>query len=158
MRQENPAAMLSHRIDGKQASVRDSLQKNDWFFPLDDACRRELSTVIEELRANPLPLLLLTPEMFVTGGDMFRLAACRALAARVRHALKEGVSFAVLDEVFSRPELIAEHDMQPGQIQYVNNREIGHCRTAFTDHEQPERRRYLVRMWLRDEGHRGYRG
>ena len=48
--------------------------------------------------------------------------------------------------------------MQPGQLQYVNNREIGHSRTAFTDHDQPDRRRCLVRMWLRDEGQRGYRG
>ena len=48
--------------------------------------------------------------------------------------------------------------MQPGQIQYVNNREIGHSRTAFTDHAEPEFRRYLVRLWMRDAGHRGYRG
>jgi len=40
----------------------------------------------------------------------------------------------------------------------VNNREIGHSRTAFTDHVEPELRRYLVRQWLRDAGHRGYRG
>jgi alpha-ketoglutarate-dependent taurine dioxygenase len=65
---------------------------------------------------------------------------------------------AALDEIFSRAELIAEYHMQPGQIQYVNNREIGHSRTAFTDHAEPELRRYLVRLWLRDAGHRSYRG
>lgn len=328
MQQENPAAMLTHRIDGKQAWVKASLRQSDWFYTLDGTCRRELAAVVEDLRANPLPLLLLTP-------DMFELAACRALAARVRSALKEGVSFAVvdkipldgitpdeakalywlfssmiarpvaqkldgtmiydvhdtgmqalpgsgvrpdktnvdltfhndnaynqtmpeivglfclrqaqagglsraisfqtahnclladypdllprfyqpfpfdrqkehfpgenpifsapmfeydgrlrarlapyqvknafamrgepvdaqtaaataaLDEIFSRAGLIAEHYMQPGQIQYVNNREIGHSRTAFTDHAEPELRRYLVRLWLRDAGHRGYRG
>ena len=328
MRQENPAAMLTHRIDGKQAWVNANLQEHDWLYTLDDECRRELSLVIEDLRANPLPLLLLTP-------DMFELAACRALATRVRGALKEGVSFAVvnrmpldgimleeakalywlfsmmiarpvaqkldgtmvydvhdtgmqalpgsgvrpdktnvdltfhndnaynktmpeivglfclrqaqagglsraisfqtahncllsdypdllprfyqpfrfdrqkehfpgedpifsapmfeydgrlrarlapyqvkngytmmgevidastaaaiaaLDEIFARDELIAEHYLQPGQIQYVNNREIGHSRTAFIDHAAPEMRRYLVRLWLRDAGHRGYRG
>lgn len=65
---------------------------------------------------------------------------------------------AALDEIFARPELIAEHPMEPGQIQYVNNREIGHSRTAFVDHAAPELRRYLVRLWLRDSGHRSYHG
>jgi alpha-ketoglutarate-dependent taurine dioxygenase len=67
-------------------------------------------------------------------------------------------AIAALDEIFTRDELIAEHYLQPGQIQYVNNREIGHSRTAFIDHAAPEMRRYLVRLWLRDAGHRGYRG
>ena len=65
---------------------------------------------------------------------------------------------AALDEIFIRPELIAEHYMQPGQIQYVNNRAIGHSRTGFVDHAEPGLRRYLVRLWLRDAGHRSYRG
>ena len=90
MRQENPAAMLTQRIEGKQAWVRDTLRESDWFFTLDDACRHELAAVIDDVRANSLPLLLFTP-------DMFEFAACRALAARVRSALKDGVSFAVVD-------------------------------------------------------------
>ena len=320
--------MLTHRIDGGQAWVRDSLRERDWLFPIDDTCLAEMRQVVDDLRANPLPLLLLTP-------DMFELAACRELAARVRAAVTSGVSFAVvdrlplaemtaeeaktlywlfssliarpvaqkldgtmvydvhdtgmqalpgsgirpdktnvdltfhndnaynrtmpevvglmclrqaksgglsrmisfqtahnlllddypdllprfyqpfpfdrqkehfsgetpifsapmfeygdrlrarlapyqikngyamlgqaidantaaaiaaLDEVFAREDLVAEHYMQPGQIQYVNNREIGHSRTGFVDHEAPDQRRYLVRLWLRNSGRRGYRG
>ena len=74
MQQENPAAMLTHRIDGRQAWVKASLQERDWLFRLDDACVRELTSAVEDMRAHPLPLLLLTP-------DMFELAACRALAS-----------------------------------------------------------------------------
>ena len=84
MQREQQAAMLTRRIDGIQAWDRASLQKRDWLFAFDDACQRELNTVIGDLRANPLPLLLLTPAMFA-------FAACRALATRVRTALKEGV-------------------------------------------------------------------
>ena len=186
-----------------------------------------------------MPLLLLTP-------DLFELAACRVLATRMRNALTEGVSFAVVDRIplegitleeakalywlFSgmiarpvaqkldgtmvydvhdtgkralpgsgvrpdktnvdltfhndnaynqtMPEIVGlfclrqaqagglsraisfqtEHYMQPGQIQYVNNRAIGHSRTAFVDHADPGLRRYLVRLWLRDAAHRGYCG
>jgi alpha-ketoglutarate-dependent taurine dioxygenase len=60
--------------------------------------------------------------------------------------------------VFSRPDLRAELDFQPGQIQFVNNRLTGHARTEFEDHPEPERRRHLVRLWLREAGRRGYRG
>jgi hypothetical protein len=60
--------------------------------------------------------------------------------------------------VFSRPDLRAELDFLPGQIQYVNNRLTGHARTEFEDHPEPERKRHLVRLWLRESGRRGYRG
>jgi len=41
--------------------------------------------------------------------------------------------------VFDRPELRVELDFRPGQIQIVNNRSTGHARTAFEDHEEPDR-------------------
>jgi len=48
--------------------------------------------------------------------------------------------------------------LEPGQVQYVNNRACCHRRTAFVDHEDPARRRHLVRMFLRDEAGPGYDG
>ena len=60
--------------------------------------------------------------------------------------------------VFDRPELRVELDFRPGQIQIVNNRSTGHARTAFEDHEEPERRHRLIRLWLRGRGRQGYRG
>jgi alpha-ketoglutarate-dependent taurine dioxygenase len=60
--------------------------------------------------------------------------------------------------VFERPELRVELDFQPGQIQFVNNRATGHARTNFVDDEALERRRQLIRLWLRDRGRRVYRG
>ena len=62
MRQENPAAMLTQRIEGQQVWVRDTLQKSDWFFTLDDACRHELAAVIDDVRANSLLLLFFPPD------------------------------------------------------------------------------------------------
>jgi alpha-ketoglutarate-dependent taurine dioxygenase len=67
-------------------------------------------------------------------------------------------ALAAVQAVFDRPELRVELDFAPGQIQYVNNRSTGHARTEFIDHAEPERRRHLVRLWLRDSGRRGYRG
>lgn len=67
-------------------------------------------------------------------------------------------ALAAVQSVFDQPELRVELDFAPGQIQYVNNRATGHARTEFVDHAEPERRRHLVRLWLRDSGGRFYRG
>jgi alpha-ketoglutarate-dependent taurine dioxygenase len=63
-----------------------------------------------------------------------------------------------VQSVFDQPELHVELKFEAGQIQYVNNRATGHARTEFVDHPEPEKKRHLVRLWLRDHGKRGYRG
>jgi alpha-ketoglutarate-dependent taurine dioxygenase len=63
-----------------------------------------------------------------------------------------------VESVFDQPELRIDLDFQPGQIQFVNNRATGHARTNFIDWPEPERKRFLVRLWLRECGSRGYRG
>ena len=37
-------------------------------------------------------------------------------------------------------------------MQFVNNRFVLHSRTAFEDHAEPDRRRHLVRLWLKYGG------
>jgi len=63
-----------------------------------------------------------------------------------------------LDEVMESPGLGKTFDFTPGQIQIVNNRRLGHRRTAFTDSPDPAQKRHLLRIWLRDEGRRSYMG
>jgi alpha-ketoglutarate-dependent taurine dioxygenase len=55
----------------------------------------------------------------------------------------------VLDSVLARPELRAEFALEPGDMFFINNRWMLHNRTAFEDHPESERRRHLVRLWLR---------
>jgi alpha-ketoglutarate-dependent taurine dioxygenase len=57
----------------------------------------------------------------------------------------------VLDGVLGEPGLRVELALKPGDMFFVNNRCILHNRTAFTDHPEPQRRRHLVRLWLRQE-------
>jgi Taurine catabolism dioxygenase TauD, TfdA family len=68
----------------------------------------------------------------------------RPLTADQRRALD------VLDACLQRPELRVEFDLKPGDMYFINNRWILHNRTAFVDHAEPERRRHLVRLWLRN--------
>ncbi len=63
-----------------------------------------------------------------------------------------------IESALAEPDLCASFRMDPGQIQFLNNLAVGHSRSAFLDHEEPDRRRHIVRIWMRDHGHRGYRG
>jgi Taurine catabolism dioxygenase TauD, TfdA family len=53
-----------------------------------------------------------------------------------------------LDAVLAKPELRVEFELRPGEVYFLNNRWILHNRTAFLDHEDPEQRRHLIRLWL----------
>jgi len=63
-----------------------------------------------------------------------------------------------IDEVCSAEDLWFEATLQRGQIQYLNNHEIGHYRSAFEDHDDPERKRLLFRLWHREDGDSSYDG
>jgi hypothetical protein len=54
-----------------------------------------------------------------------------------------------LDEELRRPELRVDFELRPGDMYFLNNRWLLHNRTAFEDYHEPERRRHLVRLWLR---------
>jgi alpha-ketoglutarate-dependent taurine dioxygenase len=54
-----------------------------------------------------------------------------------------------LDEAANDPTLRVEFALKPGDLFFINNRWILHNRTSFEDHPEPERRRHLVRLWLR---------
>ena len=67
-------------------------------------------------------------------------------------------AIAAMLDAFEDESLSADFDLEPGQMQFVDNRALGHSRTAFEDFPEPERRRHLVRLWLRDRGRRAYPG
>jgi alpha-ketoglutarate-dependent taurine dioxygenase len=52
------------------------------------------------------------------------------------------------------------HDfwLERGQVQILNNRWIVHGRTPYVDFSEPEKRRHLVRLWLRAGDRRQFRG
>ncbi len=62
--------------------------------------------------------------------------------------------FSIVDD----PSMYIEFYFEPGQIQFINNRILGHKRTAFTDWSTAERKRHLLRVWLRDRGRHFYNG
>ncbi len=63
-----------------------------------------------------------------------------------------------LESVAADPELWIEQDLQRGQIQYLNNRDVMHYRSTFADEGEPARKRHMVRTWHRDWGAPDYEG
>lgn len=63
-----------------------------------------------------------------------------------------------LEAIMREPQFAREFFFEPGQIQIVDNARLGHRRTHFIDHPEFDRKRHLVRLWLRDRGRRFYNG
>ncbi len=58
----------------------------------------------------------------------------------------------LIDEIALDPEYHLEFRLAPGELAYLKNSAALHMRTAYEDHEDPARKRHLVRMWLTAHG------
>lgn len=57
------------------------------------------------------------------------------------------------DEISYEPGLALDMDFQPGDVQWLLNYAALHSRTEYVDWPEPERKRHLLRLWLkRDVG------
>jgi len=71
---------------------------------------------------------------------------------------KGAAAIAAMFDIVEEDGLSVDFDLEPGQMQFVDNRALGHSRTAFVDYPEPESKRHLVRLWMRDHGRRAYPG
>jgi hypothetical protein len=61
-------------------------------------------------------------------------------------------ALAALREVVDAPEHWVEFRIEQGHLQYLNNRQVAHSRTAFRDSPEPGSIRHMLRLWNREEG------
>jgi len=59
----------------------------------------------------------------------------------------------LVDTLCASDEFRLDMDFMPGDIQFLNNRVVLHSRTDFVDHAEPEKKRLLLRLWLRTPGY-----
>jgi alpha-ketoglutarate-dependent taurine dioxygenase len=110
-------------------------------------------------------------DVMTTHHPMFEWQDGRLVARLSRFQVKNGHALAgvaiddegiaaldAFEAILNAPGLAARFHFQPGQMQLIDNRALGHKRTAFRDWPEPERKRLLVRLWLRDTGSRAYNG
>ncbi len=55
----------------------------------------------------------------------------------------------LFDAISQEPGLAIDMDFQPGDVQWLLNYAALHSRTSFEDHPERERRRHLLRLWLK---------
>ncbi len=65
-----------------------------------------------------------------------------------RLSAQQKVLFDAIDALCNDPELYLDMALEPGDMQFICNYTTLHSRTAYEDHPEPERRRYLLRLWL----------
>lgn len=57
----------------------------------------------------------------------------------------------MFDRLADSAELCFEMQFEPGDMQLLNNHVIVHSRTDFEDFEEEDRKRHLLRLWLRND-------
>lgn len=81
--------------------------------------------------------------------------SCRYLRSHIEAAARElgepltALERAALDCLEKLTlDLAVRFTMEPGEIYFINNYTVLHARTGFTDYEEEDRRRHLLRLWL----------
>lgn len=110
-------------------------------------------------------------DVMTTHHPMFEREDGRLIARLSHFQVKNGYRLAGVDldprgaaaleafeAILNAPDMAARFQFQPGQMQLIDNRALGHRRTGFRDWPEAERKRLLVRLWLRDRGSRAYNG
>jgi Taurine catabolism dioxygenase TauD, TfdA family len=88
-------------------------------------------------------------------GDYFRSAHDYVRAPRFEPA--ERAVLDAYDEIANRPELYLDMELARGDVQLLSNHTILHARTAYEDHDDPARKRHLLRLWVSLDAPRGLR-
>jgi hypothetical protein len=73
-------------------------------------------------------------------------AGMAAVGAPIDEFDREVLDF--FEATSKRPDIMLGFTLEPGQMYFLNNYTILHARTQFEDHEEEDRRRHLLRLWL----------
>ncbi|GHT83795.1 hypothetical protein AGMMS49543_12280 [Betaproteobacteria bacterium] len=55
----------------------------------------------------------------------------------------------LIDSIIGNQDVHLDMMLEPGDMQFANNYAVFHSRTGFEDYDEPERRRKLLRLWLK---------
>ena len=110
--------------------------------------RREAALTERGVSDRPIPVF----------GARDGVVSCRYIRNQINAgAVKRGVPLTLLeqaaldclDELTRRPDLRLDMDLQPGDIQFINNYTTLHSRTGFVDGPEPHQKRHMLRLWLK---------
>ena len=85
------------------------------------------------------------PRMFYIGWYI-RDAQRHSQVPRLTDPQREALD--LIESIANSPAFHIEMHFEPGDVQLLANAKILHCREAYEDHEDPDLRRHLLRLWL----------
>lgn len=95
------------------------------------------------------PILGDHPEYFAFRANRKNVTAAQRdfpEAPRLTQAQEQALD--LLDRLLPDPRFCFSMQLEPGDLQLLNNYVVLHSRTDFEDHAEPERKRHLLRLWL----------
>lgn len=109
---------------------------------------------------NPPGVAPVTPHrvpVFSWSGDV--LSSCFNTSYIEHGAARRGVALTglerraidVVNALAEREDLRLDYMCEPGDIQLINDHTTIHSRTEFIDHDDPDARRLMLRLWIRCE-------
>jgi hypothetical protein len=110
--------------------------------------RREAALTERGVSERPIPVF----------GARDGVVSCRYIRNQINAgAVKRGVPLTrleqaaldYLDECTRRADLRLDMDLEPGDIQLINNYTTLHSRTGFVDGPAPNQKRHMLRLWLK---------
>lgn len=110
--------------------------------------RREAALTERGVSERPIPVF----------GSRDGVVSCRYIRNQINAgAVKRGVPLTTfekaaldfLDGETRRADLRLDMDLEPGDIQFINNYTILHSRTEFLDGAEPRQKRHMLRLWLK---------
>jgi TfdA family taurine catabolism dioxygenase TauD len=110
--------------------------------------RREAALTERGVSEKPIPVF----------GARDGVVSCRYIRNQINAgAVKRGVPLTALeqaaldylDDCTRRADLRLDMDLEPGDIQFINNYTTLHSRTGFVDGPAPHQKRHMLRLWLK---------
>lgn len=97
-----------------------------------------------------------TPWRVPVFGEIDGRFAAFLLPIAIRNAEREGAGLSpaerealdVLGRMAARDDLAFGMDLEPGDMQFLNNRLVLHGRADYRDAPEPDRKRHMLRLWL----------
>ena len=113
--------------------------------------------------ADGEPIVTFAP-FFSWSGDRLRCRANTSLIKKGYSLIKQKIDLPLvkaikaIEDVTSSSDLWIEAPLKRGEVQYLNNHELGHYRSNFEDYDDVDKKRHLYRLWHRNDGNITYDG
>jgi hypothetical protein len=129
------------RLRGTRPDLAELLHQPFWFS-------RQEEQAPDESAAYPNPIFDVSGGLLFSKWNRNRLLSAQRIEGVPRLSAEHHAAIDLLDDTLRQPDLMYAMYLRPGDMQILNSHVTLHSRTEFEDHDEPERKRLLYRLWL----------